>query len=66
MEAKFKVGDTVRLKSGSPKMTISENKMSISVSGEVMTFTGYVRCTWFNDDKLMDASFDQDTLDLDE
>jgi uncharacterized protein YodC (DUF2158 family) len=36
--AAFKAGDTVRLKSGGPLMTVKENKVG-----------GSVLCEWFND-----------------
>ena len=49
----MKVGDTVRLKSGGPLMTVS----SLLESNEIM-------CTWFNGDELKSAAFPIDTVEV--
>lgn len=54
----FKVGDTVRLKSGRPVMTVEV---------PVVSGTGKVRCQWFDDKKvLQSAVFFPDALELDD
>jgi uncharacterized protein YodC (DUF2158 family) len=45
MEAKFKIGDIIQLKSGGPKMTITE------VDGK------HVRTVWFGGSKLENGRF---------
>ena len=58
METKFKVGDTVQLKSGGPIMT---------VSGFFETDGPRVKCTWFEDKLdqrvLQEASFPAEALE---
>lgn len=51
MSSEFKVGDVVKLKSGSPKMTISsiENKIC--------------NCVWFEQSSKMEDSFSQELLE---
>jgi len=54
----FKVGSVVRLKSGSPKMTITN--IGGSLGNEA-------RVSWFDDDgKLAAGTFPLDALELDE
>jgi uncharacterized protein YodC (DUF2158 family) len=53
-EQKFKRGDVVRLKSGSPKMT---------VAGYDPEDGANVTCTWFSNKELQEQSFHQDLLD---
>lgn len=60
IEKKFKVGDLVVLKSGSPKMTVT--KVIISAKYEV--FLGTYTCSWFVDTNLIFEDFNQDSLDL--
>ena len=63
IEQKFKVGDVVTLKSGSPKMTVSEINYKLRYgTGNVDVFTGFVNCTWFLEDVLKEATFHQDVL----
>ncbi|QOG88767.1 DUF2158 domain-containing protein [Flavobacterium columnare] len=68
IEQKFKVGDIVVLKSGSPKMTISELDMSRrrrgATTGKFDVFTGSVNCQWFLNNELQTATFNQDSLEL--
>jgi len=52
----FKIGDTVQLKSGGPKMTIS----SIPTNSKL---TGY-GCKWFAGAKLESGHFEADMLIL--
>jgi uncharacterized protein YodC (DUF2158 family) len=56
-EQKFKRGDTVRLKSSSPEMTVARYDPEDSLD---------VTCTWFSNNELKEHSFHQDLLDLDE
>ena len=50
----LKVGDVVRVKSGSPRMTVVE------VSGQ------RISCAWFVDQLLHRKDFDADALTIDE
>ena len=54
----FKVGDVVRLKSGGPKMTVSEIVIGTKSGTESVT----VRCTWFHDNRVESYNFQQDIL----
>ena len=59
IEQKFKVGDIVTLKTGSPKMTITE----IELHSKTNSFKGVVICQWFNDE-FKELKINQDALDL--
>jgi uncharacterized protein YodC (DUF2158 family) len=50
----MKPGDTVQLKSGGPKMTVTEVK---PINGVTRAW-----CSWFINDKLETASFPVDSL----
>jgi uncharacterized protein YodC (DUF2158 family) len=50
-KAKFEVGQTVRLKSGGPLMTVSLDYA-----------TGTYQCTWFDGKKQQSGNFPQATL----
>ena len=50
----FTVGDTVRLRSGGPKMTVS--KVGVSMNGDI-------QCQWFSGSKLQDGWFAPHTLE---
>ena len=52
----FKIGDTVKLKSGGPPMTVN------SITEE----TGEIYCQWFteDEDKVREGYFPPDTLQL--
>lgn len=52
-EQKFKTGDVVYLKSGGPKMTITTYEPVDGVD---------VICTWFNNNELIEKSFNQEVL----
>lgn len=52
LEQKFKTGDIVELKSGSPKMTIED----VQESNE------YVDCAWFDGNTLKRGTFIVDVL----
>lgn len=54
---KFKKGDTVRLKSGGPLMTVE----SYNIENETE-----VLCVWFKDNERLDGYFDEDTLEKDD
>jgi len=49
---KFKVGDIVQLKSGGPKMTVTDDA----------SVGGFIRCNWFAGAKLNHGSFTPDAL----
>lgn len=49
---KFKVGDIVQLKSGGPKMTVTDDE----------SVGGFVRCSWFAGAKLNHGAFTPDAL----
>ena len=60
IEQKFKVGDIVTLKSGSPKMTVTK----IIISEKTKMPNGFIKCTWFVDTSLNNNDFKQDALEL--
>lgn len=64
---KFKVGDVVKLKSGSPTMTVSKLDFKLRIgganSGKLDKFFGMLDCQWFVNTELKTASFNQDTLE---
>ena len=60
IEQKFKVGDIVTLKSGSPKMTVAK----IVISEKTKMPNGYIKYTWFVNTILNNNDFNQDTLEL--
>ena len=51
----FKVGDTVQLKSGSPRMTVTD--VGITADGKEM-----VACAWFDGTQRQNDSFPADAL----
>jgi uncharacterized protein YodC (DUF2158 family) len=51
----FKVGDTVQLKSGSPRMTVTV--VSTAADGKEV-----VECAWFDGTQRQNGSFPQDAL----
>jgi len=59
-QPKFKTGDVVELKSGSPDMTINKFEKNVMNANE---YTGYTFCIWFLDGKRMQEKFHQDTLE---
>jgi uncharacterized protein YodC (DUF2158 family) len=52
--SQFKTGDIVQLKSGGPKMTVSE----------VSELTGDVHCQWFAGSKLSRGRFEPNAIEL--
>ncbi|WP_188048742.1 YodC family protein [Flavobacterium sp. GP15] len=63
MEKIFKIGDTVRLKSGGPLMTINNNIDEIQYEGPAI-FYGEVECKWFdNKNTICKEIFKQDALE---
>lgn len=62
MEIKFKLGDTVILKSGGPIMTVT--KYITTVGGGSSMYTGNIECTWFFGNELKYGTFPQDALKL--
>jgi uncharacterized protein YodC (DUF2158 family) len=65
MEKKFKIGDSVILKSGGPTMTVTKHVGTIPLSGPSQ-YTGRIQCTWFIDNKVEKAEFPQEALEPEE
>lgn len=64
MEQKFKIGDVVRLKSGSPKMTIVNDKTMTDIKrGKV--YGGKYECAWFDGANEIRGTFPQDGIEID-
>jgi uncharacterized protein YodC (DUF2158 family) len=55
MSIKFKIGDTVQLKSGGPAMTVKQPDDGPHSDGECL-------CQWFGGRKLEQGYFHRDTL----
>lgn len=66
MEPKFKVGDTVKLITGGPIMTVTDNVMTMVLFRGTgpSSFTGNVDCSYFEGDKLINKRFPQDSLEI--
>ena len=63
MIEKFKIGDVVVLKDGSPQMTIINDKLGDDLDlGYV--FDGTYRCAWFNKTNEFKEIYTQDVLKL--
>ncbi|MCX7066515.1 MAG: DUF2158 domain-containing protein [Methylococcales bacterium] len=58
---KYITGDVVKLKSGSPNMTVVRYKNAIS--GGKAVESDNVECTWFDENELKTAIFHENTLD---
>ncbi len=54
MAEKFKVGDTVRLKSGGPSMTVAAHEEDIDL----------IICQWFDGEELKEGQFSPESLEL--
>jgi uncharacterized protein YodC (DUF2158 family) len=63
MTSKFKAGDKVALKTGSPIMTIKNNAFSETPKGIVSIFNRY-ECVWSDGGKQQRAVFIEDVLKL--
>ena len=63
MNQKFKIGDKVILKTGSPKMTIINDKLGDDPELGYI-FEGTYRCAWFDDTREFKEKFHQDALYL--
>jgi len=69
MEAKFKRGDKVKLKSGGPVMTVDEYETGHDIMGSIIGNakpswqTEDVSCEWFDKTKPMRRKFHQDMLE---
>lgn len=51
-EIRFQIGETVKLKSGGPEMTVADS------GGEARIY-----CQWFSGSKLQGGYFDEDALE---
>ena len=68
----MKIGDIVQLKSGGPKMTISEivrrpnNQWVKDIREQVLIdqFPEYVECKWFEGNDLRSGRFGEDAIKL--
>lgn len=63
MTSKFKAGDKVSLKTGSPVMTIKANAASHTPNGNV-TIKNRYECVWSDGSKQQQAVFIEDVLKL--
>ena len=63
MSSKFKAGDKVALKTGSPVMTIKSNAFSQTPHGNVSILNKY-ECIWSDGGKQQRAVFIEDVLRL--
>jgi uncharacterized protein YodC (DUF2158 family) len=63
MEQKFKIGDIVVLKSGSPPMTIIDDRLGDDPRHSYF-FDGTYRCAWFNETNEFREIISQDALRL--
>ncbi len=61
MANKFKAGDTVKLKTGSPTMTVKGNATRSSENGNIMIQDKY-ECMWSDGNKIQKAVFREDIL----
>jgi len=61
----FKIGDIVRLKSGSPKMTITSTSVWKNINGQHSWDNSFAECTWFDDsNKPTKKDFPKESLEL--
>lgn len=59
----FEIGDIVKLKSGSPDMTVHKTGLKTNNIGTTLNPEVYeCECVWFLDDKPFSKTFDQNTL----
>jgi uncharacterized protein YodC (DUF2158 family) len=63
MANKFKAGDAVKLKTGSPTMTIKGNATKSSGQGTILIPDKY-ECRWTDGQKVQTAVFREDILEL--
>jgi len=61
---KFKVGDVVRLKSETKKMTVEKVLMNTDFNG-YETFDGYYQCVWIDKEQMI-GNFLEETLTSDD
>ena len=59
---KFKLGDVVKLKSETLKMTVEQLRTSTGIDG-IESFDGWYYCTWIDGEQKRGV-FHQDTLEL--
>lgn len=66
MAKKFKIGDTVVLKSSGPEMTVEKYNSHIDPETlKTVESDTELTCSWFDGKEKKSASFHQDTLELD-
>lgn len=63
MANKFKTGDIVKLKKGSPSMTVKGNATKPATIGNVQIADKY-ECAWFDGVKSQRAIFPEDAIEL--
>ena len=63
MECKFTIGDVVKLKSGSPVMTVSKTTNHSIIDGSELPFKGTISTVWFEGGKQVGGTFHQDMLE---
>ena len=59
----FKSGDTVRLKSGGPDMTVMERDISAELDAMIANKSDWIDCMWFAGKKCGKESFPPETLE---
>ncbi|MDL2313119.1 DUF2158 domain-containing protein [Bacteroidales bacterium OttesenSCG-928-B11] len=64
MDKKFNVGDVVRLKSGGPEMTVEGYLKVMDQNVLESKETTIVECVYYDDNKRIKVTHEQDTLEL--
>ncbi|MBG2802677.1 DUF2158 domain-containing protein [Proteus mirabilis] len=62
-EAKYKVGDKVRLNSGGPVMTVQSVESERDPKTREYIFNGFYNCQWFAGKKLDKGRFPEASID---
>lgn len=62
MPQEIKVGSVVRLKSGSPSMTVT----AVHESGMMAAGPVHAYCTWFDGNKVVTGDFPLEAVEIDE
>lgn len=61
---KFIQGDIVRLKSGSPKMTINSIEWTITKFSDKPTEPYAAKCVWFEGEKVQHGTYSLEAIEL--